>query len=358
VEALSTCCRPPWWGAGALEVTELAAEGGRAPAPTGTAMGGVLGMGWWWWGGGRGLVRVARCPPPAAGASGAGANLFFTEDARLVIEARGIPLFKDSSANKGAHTATRGRWRGGGGGGRRSALPTPPSPLLLLSGAGGVTSSSLEVMAALALTDAEFAAHMCLPADAHAATPADAHAAAPAFYKEYVAEVQSECPPPTTPVAAAAPLRAPSLSPTHLHTPKRSLMRAAAIEVNAKLEFECLWAEHTRTRTPISTLSDQLSTKITDLSTRIEQSDSLWGNATLRARILREAIPASLARLVGGADVAIARLPVNYLRALFGSRLASRFIYACGLGNSDFAFYEYVDRTMKAEGGAGAAGGV
>jgi glutamate dehydrogenase len=57
-----------------------------------------------------GLVRVARCPPPAAaGASGAGANLFFTEDARLVIEARGIPLFKDSSANKGAHADTRGR---------------------------------------------------------------------------------------------------------------------------------------------------------------------------------------------------------------------------------------------------------
>jgi len=35
----------------------------------------------------------------------AGANLFFTEDARLVIEARGIPLFKDSSANKGGWLA-------------------------------------------------------------------------------------------------------------------------------------------------------------------------------------------------------------------------------------------------------------
>jgi len=143
----------------------------------------------------------------------------------------------------------------------------------------------------------------------------------------------------------------------HIHPPFPSALAAAlavAIETNAKLEFECLWAEHTRTRTPISTLSDQLSTKITDLSTRIEQSDSLWGNVTLRTRILREAIPASLAKLVGGADVAIARLPVNYLRALFGSRLASRFIYASGLGNSDFAFFEYVDAMMKGAASAGA----
>jgi hypothetical protein len=43
--------------------------------------------------------------------------------------------------------------------------------------------------------------------------------------------------------------------------------------------------------------------------------------------------------VVDDADEAIARLPVNYLRALFGSRLAPRLIYACGLGNSDFAFW-------------------
>lgn len=45
-----------------------------------------------------------------------GANLFFTTDARLALEKAGATIFKDASANK-----------------------------------GGVTSSSLEVLAALAL---------------------------------------------------------------------------------------------------------------------------------------------------------------------------------------------------------------
>lgn len=47
-----------------------------------------------------------------------GANLFITEGARSILEDAGIILFKDASANK-----------------------------------GGVTSSSLEVMAAMALND-------------------------------------------------------------------------------------------------------------------------------------------------------------------------------------------------------------
>ena len=55
-----------------------------------------------------------------------GANLFFTQEARLKLEAAGCVLYKDASANK-----------------------------------GGVTSSSLEVLAALALNDDEFSQHMC-----------------------------------------------------------------------------------------------------------------------------------------------------------------------------------------------------
>ena len=54
-----------------------------------------------------------------------GANLFFTQPARLYLESRGVLIFKDASANK-----------------------------------GGVTSSSLEVLAALAFTDEEFHEHM------------------------------------------------------------------------------------------------------------------------------------------------------------------------------------------------------
>ena len=54
-----------------------------------------------------------------------GANLFISEDARAVLEDGGIILFKDASTNK-----------------------------------GGVTSSSLEVLAGLAMDDAEFSKNM------------------------------------------------------------------------------------------------------------------------------------------------------------------------------------------------------
>ncbi|KAA1064282.1 NAD-dependent glutamate dehydrogenase [Puccinia graminis f. sp. tritici] len=50
-----------------------------------------------------------------------GANLFITQQARLVLEKKGVVLFKDASANK-----------------------------------GGVTSSSLEVLVGLGLSDKEY----------------------------------------------------------------------------------------------------------------------------------------------------------------------------------------------------------
>lgn len=222
-----------------------------------------------------------------------GANLFFTQDARLKIEAAGVPVFKDASANK-----------------------------------GGVTSSSMEVLAAMALNDVEFAQHMCVPRTAGAgAGAAPAHAGAhggdgpqgpdglplalPAFYRRYVAEVQ------------------------------------AIIEANAAAEFECLWREHARTGTPFTLLSDQLSAKIVSLSTNIERSESLWANTRLRQLVLSSALPRSLTELVGGYETLVGRLPEHYLRALFGSALASRFVYASGLGTSEFSFYEYLD-TVRA----------
>jgi glutamate dehydrogenase len=126
------------------------------------------------------------------------------------------------------------------------------------------------------------------------------------------------------------------------------------IEANAALEFECLWREHDRTATPYTLLSDQLSSKITALSTKIEASDSLWGNTALRGLVLRDALPKTLTELVGGYDVVLGRLPENYLRALFGSRLASRFIYESGLATDEFSFYSYLDSLLR-HGGAGAA---
>lgn len=91
-----------------------------------------------------------------------GANLFFTQDARLALEKAGAVVFKDASANK-----------------------------------GGVTSSSLEVLSALALSDEDFLRLMCVAPDG----------SVPEFYTKYVEEVQR------------------------------------TIETNSKLEFECLWKE-------------------------------------------------------------------------------------------------------------------
>ena len=73
-----------------------------------------------------------------------GANLFFSEQARLALEARGVIVIKDASANK-----------------------------------GGVTSSSLEVLGALAMDDEQFERDMCVSADG----------TVPEFRRQYVEEV-------------------------------------------------------------------------------------------------------------------------------------------------------------------------
>ena len=76
--------------------------------------------------------------------------MFITDDARRVLEKRGVILFKDASANK-----------------------------------GGVTSSSLEVLAALTMTDEEFDQHMRCPLKENGAIDLDR---APQFYKTYLHE--------------------------------------------------------------------------------------------------------------------------------------------------------------------------
>ncbi|XP_049851473.1 glutamate dehydrogenase 2-like [Schistocerca gregaria] len=74
-----------------------------------------------------------------------GANLFFTQEARIKLESVGVILFKDSSANK-----------------------------------GGVTSSSAEVLASLCMNDEEYSRLMCVKDD----VVSD-------FYKEYVVDIQN-----------------------------------------------------------------------------------------------------------------------------------------------------------------------
>jgi glutamate dehydrogenase len=188
-----------------------------------------------------------------------GANLFITQEARLRLEKAGVVIFKDASANK-----------------------------------GGVTSSSLEVLAALAFNDAEFEEHMCVK---------EGHPI-PEFYSAYVKEVQN------------------------------------IIERNASLEFEALWREHKKTKTAISILSDDVSTAIVQLNEQL-QSTGLWNNQALRDRVLCRAFPKLLLDKLG-MDTLLKRVPENYVKAIFGATLASQFVYKYGPHPDNFAFFDFM----------------
>ncbi|OTA60857.1 NAD-specific glutamate dehydrogenase-like protein [Hypoxylon sp. EC38] len=163
---------------------------------------------------------------------------------------------------------------------------------------GGVTSSSLEVLASLSFDDAGFAENMC-----H-----NAKGEAPEFYKEYVKQVQ------------------------------------ATIQENARLEFEAIWREHEQTGVPRSVLSDTLSLAITTLDEELQKSD-LWENPKIRRAVLADALPKLLIDKIG-LDTIISRVPDSYLRAIFGSYLASRFVYEFGSNPSQFAFYDFMSKRM------------
>ncbi|RMZ77194.1 hypothetical protein DV738_g4464, partial [Chaetothyriales sp. CBS 135597] len=164
---------------------------------------------------------------------------------------------------------------------------------------GGVTSSSLEVLASLSFDDDGFIKNMCVDADG----------VVPAFYQAYVKEVQT------------------------------------IIQRNARLEFEAIWREHELTGTPRSILSDQLSLAITKLDEELQNFTELWDNKALRLSVLREALPKTLQDKVP-IDKILERVPDSYLRAIFGSYLASRFVYEYGATPSQFAFFDFMRKRL------------
>ncbi|MDZ7261144.1 MAG: NAD-glutamate dehydrogenase, partial [candidate division KSB1 bacterium] len=187
-----------------------------------------------------------------------GANLFLTQSARLALEAKGVIIFKDASANK-----------------------------------GGVTSSSLEVLASLALSDEEYEEYLCVK---------DGHI--PEFRKNYVRDVLQ------------------------------------IIRHNARLEFELLWNEHQRRKIPLAILSDQLSDKINKVTDAIHDSD-LWQDQTIMRRVVERHCPPTLVQKLG-LDTILKRVPRNYIRAIVSSWLASHFIYRYGLGADEVNFHQFV----------------
>lgn len=141
-----------------------------------------------------------------------------------------------------------------------------------------MTSSSLEVLAALAFNDEEFCENM----QVH-------DGKVPPFYSEYIKNVHE------------------------------------IIERNAALEFECLWREHARTGQPRSVLTDLVSYAIVKLNEEL-QHNALWDNVALRDVVLADAFPKLLLEKLGIQKL-MARVPEPYTRAIFGSYLASRFVY-------------------------------
>eukprot|EP00918_Siedleckia_nematoides_P103469 GHVU01225876.1.p1 GENE.GHVU01225876.1~~GHVU01225876.1.p1 ORF type:complete len:428 (-),score=113.23 GHVU01225876.1:1024-2136(-) len=198
-----------------------------------------------------------------------GANSFVTQDARKCLEQRGVVLFKDASANK-----------------------------------GGVTSSSLEVLACLALDDEEFAQHMAVK---------DPNSP-PEFYRKYVTEVQRR------------------------------------VRENAFAEFESLWADGESGETPRCELSDVLSGKIVELRTDIRDADFLYNRPELREAVVRAAVPDMLMPGLIDYDTFMTRLPKEYLKALFATSLASRFYYRYGTKADQFAFFQFVNEVERTGG--------
>ena len=198
---------------------------------------------------------------PRAGIIVEGANLFITQEARLRLEENGVILFKDASANK-----------------------------------GGVTSSSLEVLAALALTDPEYERLLAVPPGGKE----------PAFRKRYVAEILE------------------------------------IIRRNAAAEFRALWEERRSSSTPLSILSDRLSDKINRVTDQVAAS-RLFEDAELKRAVVRRHCPPVLLRRLG-LETILKRVPENYLRAVFASRLASSYVYERGLDADELDFYSYVVR--------------
>ncbi|KAM0790282.1 hypothetical protein ACM66B_005584 [Microbotryomycetes sp. NB124-2] len=190
-----------------------------------------------------------------------GANLFITQSARLQLEKKGVILFRDSSANK-----------------------------------GGVTSSSLEVLAGMALSDDRFMELMT-----SVGRDADSYSD---FYLSYAREIQ------------------------------------ASIVANGRFEFDCIWAEHQRTGRPYTLISDDLSQSLIKLQNELEAS-SLFDDVELRRAVMSRAIPKTLLDEVG-LDAILQRLPPAYCHSVFAAFLASRFTYQYGISSSPVDFHYFL----------------
>ncbi len=160
---------------------------------------------------------------------------------------------------------------------------------------GGVTSSSMEVFASLALSDEEHDKWMCV--HNNKVTP---------FREQYIKQI----------------LR--------------------IIKENASLEFNLIEKEHGKTNIPRSVLTERISDKINQVTDAVYASE-LYKNEEFFKAVVKGCCPDVLIKQVGF-DAVMERVPVLYLRAIFASRLASRYVYSFGLEANEIDFLNYVNQ--------------
>lgn len=196
-----------------------------------------------------------------------GANLFFSDGARAVLEAAGVHVFKDASTNK-----------------------------------GGVNSSSLEVLAALALPPEEHSSLMCYNPLRDGAPPG--------FYQDYVKQIQQ------------------------------------IIIENAGQEFRALW-KCNKMGIPKVEATKLISGKITRMQDSIMETlkDMTDEERSVLIRtVLERAVPPLMVNHLGVSGI-LERVPPNYISAVVAAWIASRFVYREGVNTSEVSFFFFL-RTL------------
>mmetsp|Transcript_40612 Transcript_40612/g.94315 ORF Transcript_40612/g.94315 Transcript_40612/m.94315 type:complete len:1161 (-) Transcript_40612:134-3616(-) len=201
-----------------------------------------------------------------------GANLFFSDRARGVLETAGVHVFKDASTNK-----------------------------------GGVNSSSLEVFAALALSEEDHSAMMC-----YNPTCGDVP---PAFYETYVTQIQE------------------------------------TIVENARREFQAIWKCNSSRGISKVQATKMISSKINLLCDAIMAQ---CGNKNCPDRdrlfrsVLQRAVPPAMMEHLGVEGI-LQRVPSNYVEAIVGAWVASRFVYSQGVDASEVSFFFFLQSLLSNE---------
>jgi len=194
-----------------------------------------------------------------------GANLFFSMDARRALELAGVHVFMDASTNK-----------------------------------GGVNSSSLEVLAALALPPPDHTSLMTYDPD-QSGTP-------PEFYEDYVKQI------------------------------RETIVR------NARAEFNAIWKCNQENGMSKVEATHMLSSHINQMQDNIkehmvimskEERDQLVRNVMIRA------VPQILVQRMG-LDKILETVPSNYVDAVVGAWVASRYVYRYGINANEVSFFFFM----------------